>query len=97
MAHPAFPWQDEALSVAMHKPQVAIDLSGWSPKRFPPQLVRAMATNLAGQTLFGSDFPLITPDRWMEDFATLELNDEVRSAILKENALRILGIGDAAG
>ncbi|HEX5696677.1 MAG TPA: amidohydrolase family protein [Acidimicrobiia bacterium] len=97
MAHPAFPWQDEALSVAMHKPQVAIDLSGWSPKRFPPQLVRAMATNLAGQTLFGSDFPLITPDRWMEDFATLELKDEVRSAILKENALRILRIGDAAG
>jgi hypothetical protein len=97
MAHPSFPWQDEALSVAMHKPQVAIDLSGWSPKRFPPQLVRAMATNLAGQTLFGSDFPLITPDRWMEDFATLELNDEVRTAILKENALRILGIGDAAG
>jgi hypothetical protein len=81
----------------MHKPQVAIDLSGWSPKRFPPQLVKAMATNLAGQTLFGSDFPLITPDRWMEDFATLELNDAVRSAILKENALRILGIGDDAG
>jgi predicted TIM-barrel fold metal-dependent hydrolase len=56
-----------------------------------------MATNLAGQTLFGSDFPLITPDRWLEDFATLELKDEVRSAILKENALRILRIDDAAG
>ncbi|HEX6146819.1 MAG TPA: amidohydrolase family protein [Acidimicrobiia bacterium] len=96
MAHPSFPWQDEALSIAMHKPQVYIDLSGWSPKRFPPQLVRAMATNLAGQTLFGSDFPLITPDRWLEDFATLELKDEVRSAILKENALRILRIDDAA-
>jgi len=97
MAHPSFPWQDEALSVAMHKPQVFIDLSGWSPKRFPPQLVKAMATNLKGQTLFGSDFPLITPDRWLEDFATLELKDEVRSAILKENALRILRIDDAAG
>jgi predicted TIM-barrel fold metal-dependent hydrolase len=45
------------------------------------------------QTLFGTDFPLITPDRWMEDFATLDLKPEVRSAILKENALRILGIG----
>ncbi len=31
MAHPSFPWQDEALSVCLHKPQVYIDLSGWSP------------------------------------------------------------------
>ncbi len=94
MAHPAFPWQDEALSVAMHKPQVAIDLSGWSPKRFPPQLVRAMATNLRHQALFGSDFPLITPDRWLEDFATLDVDPEVTPDILKYNALRLLGVED---
>lgn len=36
MAHPSFPWQEEAISVALHKPQVYIDLSGWSPKYFPP-------------------------------------------------------------
>jgi predicted TIM-barrel fold metal-dependent hydrolase len=35
LAHPSFPWQDEAISIAMHKPQVYIDLSGWSPKYFP--------------------------------------------------------------
>ena len=92
MAHPAFPWQDEALSIAMHKPQVSIDLSGWSPKRFPPSLVKAMSTTLKRQTLFGSDFPLITPDRWLTDFDDLGLEPDVRSAILKDNALRILGL-----
>lgn len=40
MAHPSVPWHDEAISVATHKPNVFIDLSGWSPKYFPPQLVR---------------------------------------------------------
>ena len=35
LAHPSFPWQEEALSVATHKPNVYIDLSGWSPKVFP--------------------------------------------------------------
>jgi len=35
LAHPSFPWQEEALSVAQHKPNVYIDLSGWSPKYFP--------------------------------------------------------------
>ena len=40
LAHPSFPWQEEALSVAQHKPNVYIDLSGWSPKYFPEILVR---------------------------------------------------------
>ncbi|HYX67149.1 MAG TPA: amidohydrolase family protein, partial [Burkholderiales bacterium] len=40
LAHPSFPWQEEALSVATHKPQVYIDLSGWSPRYFPPILVQ---------------------------------------------------------
>lgn len=93
MAHPAFPWQDEALSVAMHKPQVSIDLSGWTPKRFPPSLVKAMSTTLKRQTLFGSDFPLITPDRWLDDFADLGLDGETTKAILRDNASRLLGIG----
>jgi predicted TIM-barrel fold metal-dependent hydrolase len=46
MAHPSVPWQDEALSIATHKPQVYIDLSGWSPKYFPPQLVQYANTLL---------------------------------------------------
>jgi predicted TIM-barrel fold metal-dependent hydrolase len=93
MAHPSFPWQDEALSIAMHKPQVSIDLSGWTPRRFPSSLVAAMSHSLKRQTLFGSDYPLITPDRWLEDFAELGLEPEVQSAILKDNAARILGLG----
>ena len=40
IAHPSWPWQDEAISLAMHKPNIWIDLSGWSPKYFPPQLVQ---------------------------------------------------------
>jgi predicted TIM-barrel fold metal-dependent hydrolase len=90
MAHPSFPWQDEALAVATHKPNVYIDLSGWSPKYFPPQLVRYANTLLQDEVLFGSDYPLITPDRWLRDFAALDIKDHVRPKILKENALRVL-------
>jgi predicted TIM-barrel fold metal-dependent hydrolase len=97
LAHPSFPWQDEALSIAMHKPEVYIDLSGWSPKYFPPQLVQYARTLLKRQVLFGSDFPMITPDRWMEDFERLGLDPEVQSLIFKENAARLLGLDAAAG
>src|SRR5881409_3333158 len=46
LAHPSFPWQDEALAVATHKPNVHIDLSGWSPKYFPANLVHYTNTLL---------------------------------------------------
>ncbi|MER5548427.1 amidohydrolase family protein [Streptomyces sp. NPDC001118] len=92
LAHPSFPWQDEALAVATHKPQVYIDLSGWSPKYFPPQLVQYANSLLKDKVLFGSDYPLISPDRWLADFAKLPVKDEVRPKILKENAARLLGL-----
>jgi uncharacterized protein len=92
LAHPSFPWQDEAISVALHKQQVYIDLSGWSPKYFPPQLVRYANTLLRDRVLFGSDYPMITPDRWLADFEQLDMKPEVRPLILKENAARLLGL-----
>jgi predicted TIM-barrel fold metal-dependent hydrolase len=76
--------------VALHKPNVYIDLSGWSPKYFPPQLIQYANTLLKDRMLFGTDFPLITPERWLKDFETAGFKDEVRPLILKENAIRML-------
>ena len=93
MAHPSFPWQDEAISVALHKPQVRIDLSGWAPHRFPQQLVSYIGGPLRDQALFGSDYPLIAPDRWLAEFADLGLDQEVQQSITKGNAATLLGLG----
>jgi len=90
LAHPSFPWQEEALSVATHKPQVFIDLSGWSPKYFPPILVQYANTLLKEKVLFGSDYPVITPEKWIEEFDKLPIKPEVRPLILKENAAKLL-------
>ncbi len=93
LAHPSFPWQEEALSVATHKPQVYIDLSGWSPKYFPPILVQYANTLLKDKILFGSDYPVITPDRWIAEFEKLDIKPEVRPLIMKENAAKLLKLG----
>jgi uncharacterized protein len=90
LAHPSFPWQEEALSVATHKPQVYIDLSGWSPKYFPPLLVQYANTLLKEKILFGSDYPVLSPEKWIEEFDKLPIKPEVRPLILKENAARLL-------
>lgn len=92
LAHPSFPWQDEALAVAVHKPQVYIDLSGWSPKYFPPNLVQYANTLLRHKVLFGSDFPMITPDRWFRDLAAAGFREDILPGLLKDNAVRLLGL-----
>lgn len=94
MAHPSVPWQDEALSVATHKPNVYIDLSGWSPKYFEPKLVQYANTLLKHKVLFGTDNPAISPDRWLSDFEKIDIRPEVRPLIMKENAAKLLGLTD---
>jgi uncharacterized protein len=96
MAHPSFPWQDEAISICLHKPNVYIDLSGWSPKYFSPTLVQYANTRLKNKVLFGSDYPFITPDRWLADFEQISIRDEVRPLILKENAVKLFGLNRTA-
>jgi len=92
LAHSSIPWHDLAISMATHKANVYLDLSGWSPKYFPPQLVRVANSVLRNKVLFGSDFPVVTPDRWLRDFAALDIKQGVRSLILKDNAARVLGL-----
>ena len=76
----------------LHKPQVYIDLSGWSPKYFSATLIQYANSLLKHKVLFGSDYPWLTPDRWMADFATIGIKDEVRPLILRENALKLFGL-----
>jgi len=92
MAHPSFPWQDVALSIAATREHVYIDLSGWSPRYFPSQLVQHANTILKDKVMFGSDYPVISPERWLADFEQAQFRPEVRERILKSNAARLLGL-----
>jgi uncharacterized protein len=90
LAHPSVPWQAEAISMATHKANVYIDLSGWSPTYFPEELTRAVKGRLRHKVMFGSDFPMIEPERWMTDFATLGVKEELLPSIMKGTAARVL-------
>jgi predicted TIM-barrel fold metal-dependent hydrolase len=92
MAHPAWPWIDEQIAVALHKPNVYIDLSGWAPRYIPEPLIREANGRLRDKVLFGSDYPYLPPDRWLKEFAELPIKEEVRGKILLENARRVLGL-----
>ncbi len=93
MAHFGWPWYEEALAIALHKANVYIDLSGWSPRYIPQVVWRYADTLLQDKVLFGSDYPLIRPARWLSDFEKIDLKPETREKILWANAERVLGIG----
>lgn len=92
LAHPGWPWTDESLSMALHKPNVFIDLSGWSPKYFPPQIMRYANTQLGHKFLFGSDYPLLPPERWIAAYDEAGFKPELRERILKTNSATLLGL-----
>jgi predicted TIM-barrel fold metal-dependent hydrolase len=92
LAHPSWPWVDESLSMALHKDNVFIDLSGWSPKYFPKQVIQYANTQLRHKMMFGSDFPLIHPDKWISAAQDVGFKDEVMPGIMKDNAARLLGL-----
>ena len=90
MAHPGWPWVEEQIAVALHKRNVFLDLSGWAPKYIPEALIRETNTRLRDKVLFGSDFPYLSPDRWLREFEELPIREDVRPKVLLENARRVL-------
>jgi len=92
MAHPAWPWHDDQLAVLRHKANTWMDLSGWAPKYFPPSTIHNANTLVQDKVFFGTDFPMMTPERWLGEFAELPFKDSVRPKILLHNAAKFLGI-----
>ena len=89
-AHFGWPWHLELIAMALHKANIYIELSGWSPRYYPPELVREIGGRLQDRTLFGSDYPFIKPARVIEELEALELKPEAKVKILRENAARLL-------
>ncbi|HWG63534.1 MAG TPA: amidohydrolase family protein [Streptosporangiaceae bacterium] len=91
-AHFGWPWHLELIAMALHKTNIYIDISGWSPRRIPGEVVSEMRGRLSGQFLWGSDFPFLTPERCLAEIETLGLPDDVRAKVLQGNGARLLGL-----
>jgi uncharacterized protein len=89
-AHFGWPWQMDLIAVALHKTNVYIDISGWAPRRIPAEVLRELRGRLSGQFLWGSDYPFIMPERCLSELEALDLPPEVMTAVLHDNAARVL-------
>lgn len=94
LAHPSFPWDKEGLAMIRHKPNVYMDLSGWAPAYFDPLVVQYARTIGQDKMLYGSDWPVLTPERWLKDFAEYQFDPAVERKIMRDNAAKLLGRED---
>lgn len=92
IAHPAFPWEREQLATCLHKGNVYMDLSGWLPRYIDDQVLQYARTLLQDKVMFGTDYPMLEPRRWLEDFADLDFDTDVQRKLLWENAERLLDL-----
>ena len=92
IAHPAFPWEREQLATCLHKSNVYMDLSGWLPRYIDEQVLHYARTLLVDKVMFGTDYPMLDPERWLADFADLGYDAEVQRKLLWENAAKLLNL-----
>lgn len=90
--HIGYPWTTEMISVATKHTNVYIDTSAYTTKRYPQELVTYMKSNGRKKVLFGSNYPMITPAKCLEDFESLELDEDIKSLFLYDNARRVFNI-----
>ena len=89
-AHFGWPWHMDLIAMALHKTNIYIDISGWAPRRVPAEVIRELRGRLSGQFLWGSDYPFIAPERCLSELKELDLPSEVMTAVLHDNAARVL-------
>jgi predicted TIM-barrel fold metal-dependent hydrolase len=96
MAHPAWPWTEEAIAILLHKPNVFMDISGWRPRYIPQVLKYEMGRRLQDKIIYGSDYPGWSPGQCLDE---LEIEMKgfkpgVVEKIFVKNALRALKLED---
>ena len=90
--HVGFPWTNEMISLARKYPNVYIDTSAYKAHRYPPELVAYMKAGGRKKVLFGSNFPMITPQACLARLEELGLDEETRGLFLAGNARRVFGV-----
>ncbi|MGI9286703.1 MAG: amidohydrolase family protein, partial [Pseudomonadales bacterium] len=92
--HIGYPWTQEMIAVATKHENVYIDTSAYTAKRYPPELVHYMSGHGRKKVMFGTNYPMITPVKALENLDELGLDDEAKKLFLSGNATRVFGLDE---
>jgi len=87
--HIGVPWTSEMIAMAWKHENVFIGVDAYAPKHWPKELVHYLNTYGRDKVLFGTNWPVIDPERAMREITELGLHPETRQKLLCDNALRV--------
>jgi len=93
--HIGVPWTDEMISMAWKHENVFIGVDAYAPKHWPKQLVHYLNTYGREKVLFGTDWPVIDPERAVREVDALGLRPESRACLMRDNALRVFRLPES--
>jgi predicted TIM-barrel fold metal-dependent hydrolase len=94
--HIGAPWTDEMIAMAWKHENVFIGVDAYAPKHWPPQLVHYLNTYGRKKVLFGTDWPVIDPERAVAEIDAIGLRPESRQALMRDNARAVFGLDPEA-
>jgi predicted TIM-barrel fold metal-dependent hydrolase len=87
--HIGVPWTDEAISMAWKHENVFLAGDAYAPRHWPASFVHYANTYGSHKVLFGTDWPVIDPERAIEEIAALKLRPEAHAKLMRDNALAV--------
>lgn len=95
--HIGVPWTEEAISMAWKHENVYLGGDAYAPKHWPKQFVHYANSYGSHKVLFGTDWPVIDPERAVREVAELDMRPESHRRLMRENALAVFTRLNAGG
>ncbi len=93
--HLGYPWTEEMISVAWKHEHVYIGSDAYAPRHWPESFVHFINTWGKDKVLFGTDWPVIDPERAIKEIDALELRPESKQKFLRDTALRLFRLPES--
>jgi uncharacterized protein len=87
--HIGVPWTSEMIAMAWKHPNVFIGMDAYAPRHWPADMVHYLDSYGRGKVMFGTDWPVIDPERAMTEVAGLSLRPAARHALLRDTARQV--------
>lgn len=93
--HIGVPWAEEMIAMAWKHENVFIGVDAYAPKHWQPQLVHYLNTYGKHKVLFGTDWPVIDPERAVAEIRELGLRPDAAKMLMRENALHVFRLPES--
>lgn len=94
--HIGYPWTEEMISVAWKHENVYIGSDAYAPRHWPEPFIHFINTWGKDKVVFGTDWPVIDPERATKEINELQLRPISKQNLLRDTALRIFRLPESS-